>query len=126
MHSLIIIYLVFFFATTSAVSRPGSSQWLARALERTDNVCYHYHGDDTTGSGVSWTEVPLKVPMMPPAVDHDLAGASIDLDTLCLPVPAGYIPVSLEELEEAARIGEMLADEYAEEYAQEFPGILSF
>jgi hypothetical protein len=49
--------------------------------------------------------------------------APIEHKILCPPVPSGYVSVPLADLEQAARLGELLASEYAEEYAEDSPGV---
>ncbi|KAJ6597130.1 hypothetical protein DFH09DRAFT_112716 [Mycena vulgaris] len=109
--ALIMICLCSLFSTTSAVLCSSLCSVLAFRLE--DSICCHE--GNTTGVGVS-----VDAPTVPSnAADHGLDNAPIKRDIICPPVPEGYASVSMEELEEAARLGELLANEYAEDYAQE-------
>ncbi|KAJ6552925.1 hypothetical protein B0H19DRAFT_1155227 [Mycena capillaripes] len=115
MHGFLLIFIFSFLCLSSAAFSPCPSQCSVLAFARADNVCCHE--DDTTG-----LETPLRTDVSTRSSSQDLngfAGAPIDHETPCPPVPAGYWPISMEEIDEAARIGELLASEYAEEYAPE-------
>jgi hypothetical protein len=42
---------------------------------------------------------------------------------LCPPAPPSHRKLSLADIQEAARIGELLTSEYANEYSQDSPGV---
>ncbi|KAF7328537.1 hypothetical protein MVEN_02541300 [Mycena venus] len=120
MRSLSMICLCSLFSTPFAMVRPRPSQCSVPALGRVYNICHQE--DDATALELS---SPVDVPTTSsPAVDGGLAESPIENEILCPPVPAGYVPVSLADLEEAARLGELLASEYAEEYTKDSPGVL--
>ncbi|KAJ7794962.1 hypothetical protein B0H14DRAFT_2921238 [Mycena olivaceomarginata] len=120
MRGLSMVCLCSLFSTPFAVARPRPSQCSVPAVGPAYNICYHE--DDATALELS---SPVDVPTtFSPAVDGGLAEPPIENFILCPPVPAGYVPVPLSDLEEAARLGELLASEYAEEYANNSPGVL--